>query len=65
MTVLYVIIAIVIGWFIGFLDSNLRTAQKIKAAELKAENIIKEAEIKLAQVQPKDGLRLRRMIPVY
>ena len=54
MTVLYVIIAIVIGWFIGFLDSNLRTAQKIKAAELKAEKIIKEAEIRLAQIQPKD-----------
>jgi len=51
MTVLYIIIAFLIGWFIGFLDSNIRTAQKIKAAELKSETVIKDAEIKIAQVQ--------------
>jgi hypothetical protein len=53
MTVLYIIIAVVVGWFIGFLDSNIRTAQKIKAAELKAETAIKDAEIKIAQLQKK------------
>jgi hypothetical protein len=51
MTVLYIIIAVVVGWFIGFLDSNIRTAQKIKAAELKAEVALKDAETRIAQAQ--------------
>lgn len=56
MTILYIVIAILVGWFIGFLDSNIRTAQKIKAAELKAENAIKDVEIKIAQAQQKIAL---------
>ena len=57
MTFVYVLIAVIVGWFIGFLDSNLRTAQKIKAAELKAENIVKDAEIKIAQSQQKNQVQ--------
>ena len=53
MTILYVVIAVLVGWVIGFLDSNLRTAKKIKAAELKTEAVIKEAELKIAQAQQK------------
>jgi hypothetical protein len=49
MTILYVFIAVIVGWFIGFLDSNLRTAKKIEAAESNAEIKIKEAERKIAQ----------------
>lgn len=53
MTILYIFIAWLVGWVIGFIDSNLRTAKKIKAAELKAEITIKEAEIKIAQARQK------------
>lgn len=45
------LIAVLVGWVIGFFDSNLRTAKKIKEAEAKA-----EAEIKIAQNQPKSQL---------
>jgi hypothetical protein len=47
MTILYVFIAVIVGWFIGFLDSNLRTAKKIRAAENNAEMMIEEAERKV------------------
>jgi len=40
---------LLIGWFIGFLDSNRRTAKKIQAVEANAEIAIKEAEKKTAQ----------------
>jgi hypothetical protein len=53
MTVLYVFIAVIVGWFIGFLDSNLRTAKKIQAAETNAEMMIEEAERKVAQIEKK------------
>ena len=43
-----VIIGIAIGWGIGFLDSNLRSAKKIEAAETKAARAINEAEQKTA-----------------
>jgi hypothetical protein len=46
MTILYVFIAVIVGWFIGFLDSNLRTAKKIRAVEFNAEMKIEEAERK-------------------
>jgi hypothetical protein len=49
MTILYVLIAVIVGWFIGFLDSNLRTAKKIEAAEANAEIKIQEAEKRIAQ----------------
>ncbi len=53
--IVYIIVALVallIGWGIGFFDSNMRTADKIKAAEQKAEKAIKDAELKLAQARP-------------
>jgi hypothetical protein len=49
MTILYVFIAVIVGWFIGFLDSNLRTAKKIEAAESSAELKMQEAERKIAR----------------
>ncbi|HET7143108.1 MAG TPA: hypothetical protein VFI68_03715 [Anaerolineales bacterium] len=48
MTIVYILGAILVGWFIGFIDSNIRTAKKIKAAEANAEIMIKEAERKIA-----------------
>ena len=49
MTILYIFIAVIVGWFIGFLDSNLRTAKKIEAAESSAELKMQEAERKIAR----------------
>jgi hypothetical protein len=51
MTIVYVVIALIAGWFIGFLDSNMRTEKKIKAAEANAEIKIKEAELKITQAE--------------
>ena len=48
MTFLYILIAVIVGWFIGFLDSNLRTAKKIRAIENNSEMMIEEAERKNA-----------------
>ncbi len=48
MTILYVLGAVLVGWIIGFLDSNLRTAKKIQAAEANAEIKIREAERRIA-----------------
>jgi hypothetical protein len=48
--------ALLLGWVIGFLDSNLRTSKKIKAAEKKAEVAIKEAEDKLADAESRLAL---------
>jgi hypothetical protein len=53
MTILYILIAVIVGWFIGFLDSNLRTAKKIEAAEANAELKIEEAETRIAQAEQK------------
>jgi hypothetical protein len=53
MTVFYIFIAVIVGWFIGFLDSNLRTAKKIQAAETNAEMMIEEAQRKAAQIEKK------------
>jgi hypothetical protein len=39
----------VIGWVIGFFDSNNRTSKKITAAESNAERKMKEAEQKIAR----------------
>ena len=44
---------VIVGWFIGFLDSNRRTAKKIQAAESNAEIKIEEAEKKIAQAEKK------------
>ena len=43
--------ALLLGWVIGFLDSNLRTSKKIKEAEKKAELAIKEAQDKVADAE--------------
>jgi hypothetical protein len=53
MTILYILIAIIVGWFIGFLDSNMRSAKKIRAAEENAQALIGEAEKKIAQLEQK------------
>lgn len=56
MTLQYIVIAVIaviVGWVIGFLDSNLRTTQKIKAAEQKAQIKLDEAEKKIAQADQK------------
>jgi len=41
------LVVLLIGFFIGFLDSNLRTNKKIIAAEVQAEAKIREAENKM------------------
>jgi hypothetical protein len=51
MTFLYIIIGVVIGWFIGFLDSNRNMQKKVRAAEFNSEIKIEEAEKKIAQLQ--------------
>ena len=51
MTIVYVLVAFLVGWVIGFFDSNMRTAKKIKAAEAKAELALAEAEKKVADAQ--------------
>ncbi len=48
MTILYILGSVFVGWVIGFLDSNLRTAKKIKEAETNAEIKIREAERKIS-----------------
>jgi hypothetical protein len=64
MTILYILIAVLVGWVIGFLDSNLRTAKKIEAAEANAKLKIAQAEQKFAtssNLQDDPGLlRLKR-----
>jgi hypothetical protein len=56
MTITYIIVALIavlVGWAIGFFDSNLRTADKIKAAEQKAEKAVQDAELKVVQAKQK------------
>ena len=48
MTIIYVLGALLVGWVIGFLDSNMRSSKKIKSAEANAEIKINEAERKIA-----------------
>lgn len=43
--------ALLVGWVIGFFDSNLRSSKKVKAAETRAEIAIKEAQDKLAEAE--------------
>ncbi len=44
---------LLIGWGIGFLDSNKRTEKKVQAAEANAEIAIKDAENKIAAANQK------------
>lgn len=53
--VFYIIIGVlsgvIVGWVIGFLDSNTRSAKKIEAAEAKGQLALSEAERKIAAAQ--------------
>ncbi len=42
-TILILLGVLILGWFIGFLDANLRTSKKIKAAETQAQIQIEAA----------------------
>ncbi len=50
------IVALLIGWVIGFFDSNNRTAKKIREAEGKTEVAIKEAQKKVAEAEERLSL---------
>ena len=43
--------ALLIGWAMGFFDSNMRTSKKIRQAEESAQTAIKEAEKQIADAQ--------------
>ena len=47
------LVALLIGWVIGFFDSNRRTSKKIKQAEESAAHAIEDAERKIANAQTK------------
>ena len=47
------LIGVIIGWVIGFFDSNLRASKKIKQAEQSAEIALTEAKDKIAQAEAK------------
>lgn len=49
--ILIPLLALLVGWAIGFFDSNLRTSKKIKQAEDSAKAAIEAAERKAAQTQ--------------
>ena len=51
--ILIPLLALLVGWAIGFFDSNMRTSKKIKQAEDSAQGAIKEAEDKIAEAQAK------------
>jgi hypothetical protein len=50
------LVALLLGWGIGFVDSNQRTSKKIKAAEAKAETAVKEAQDKVADAESRLAL---------
>ncbi|HXF84365.1 MAG TPA: hypothetical protein VNK49_03170 [Anaerolineales bacterium] len=49
--ILIPLLALFIGWVIGFFDSNLRTSKKIKEAEAAAQAAIKDAQEKIAEAE--------------
>lgn len=53
--ILIPLIALLVGWAIGFFDSNMRTSKKIKQAEESAQAAIVAAERKLAGAQVKQA----------
>ena len=53
------IVGVLIGWAIGYFDSNGRTDKKIKIAEANAESKIREAEKKIAQADEQFSLESR------
>jgi hypothetical protein len=46
--------AFLVGWLLGFLDSNMRTSKKVKIAEEKAQAAIENAEKKIEKAQIAD-----------
>jgi len=52
----YIFLAFIVGWTIGFLDSNLRSSRKIRAAESKSERAVKEAQDKIALAEERLAL---------
>jgi hypothetical protein len=51
--ILVPLVALLVGWAIGFFDSNLRTSKKIKEAEASAQVAIQDAKDKTAQAEAK------------
>ncbi len=49
------LIGVIIGWVIGFLDSNLRTSKKIKQAEESARIATREASDKIAAMEAREA----------
>jgi len=49
--ILIPLVALLVGWAIGFFDSNLRTSKKIKQAEESAQVAIKDAQDQIAEAQ--------------
>ena len=45
------LVALLVGWAIGFFDSNLRTSKKISEAEASAQKAIRAAETRLTEAQ--------------
>ncbi len=51
--ILIPLLTLLAGWAIGFFDSNMRAAKKIKQAEDSAKIVVKNAENKIAEAQAK------------
>ena len=43
------VVMMIVGWAMGFFDSNSRTSKKIKQAEASAEVAVREAKNKIAE----------------
>jgi hypothetical protein len=55
--------AFLVGWLIGFLDSNMRTSKKVKAAEEKAQAAIADAQEKIEKAKIADQEALAALPP--
>ncbi|HEY5729776.1 MAG TPA: hypothetical protein VIS72_06960 [Anaerolineales bacterium] len=51
--ILIPLLALLVGWAIGFFDSNIRTSKKVRQAEDSAKAAMEAAEKKIAQLQAK------------
>lgn len=57
------LVVLLIGFFIGFLDSNIRTNKKITAAEVQAEAKIREAENKMILASQEESVLQKKDDP--
>jgi len=57
--------AFLVGWLIGFLDSNMRTSKKVKAAEEKAQAAIADAQEKIEKAKIADQEALAALLPAF